>query len=344
MSKHQERVKRIGIVGAGGISRAHGNAARQLDDAAIAAVCDLRPEAAEHFGDQFEVPNRYGSLEQMLDAEEPLDLAVICVWGARHAEVGIQIAESKKARGILCEKPFTSTGAEAAALVEACERNGVSIAEAFKFRHHPRHIKAKELIEEGAIEQLTHLRSTFCIGSRIDARTPGSNWRWTKSQGGGSVYDLACYNIHHARFLFGADPVRVFAAGQRGAEVDDASYILLTFPCGGAAQISTGWTSWTAEYAEIGGQGGSMRLERPWNCGGQHTTLELRARDRSETLEFEPVDQFALQMRHTLDCLNNGAEPRISARDSLGQMNTIDAVFESMETGKAVEMPAAADR
>lgn len=330
-------IKRIGIVGAGGISRAHGNACRQLEDVQIAAVCDIRPEAAERYANDYGAENHYGSLDEMLKAEQ-FDAAVICVWGAYHAEVGIQIAESKAAKAILCEKPFTSTGAEAAAFVDACEENGVLVAEAFKFRHHPRHMKAKALIDEGAIEELTTVRSTFCIGSRKDARTPGSNWRWTKSQGGGSIYDLACYNIHHARYIFGADPVRVFAAEQPGFEVDDAAYMLFVFPCGGTAQISVGWTSWSAEYIEIGGQGGSMRMDAVWNCGGRATSLHLNGRGRSETFEFEPYDQFALQMRHLLDCLETGETHRIPARNSVGQMNTIDAIFESMKTGRSVEV------
>ena len=58
--------------------------------------------------------NQYLSLEEMLDAED-LDIAVICTWGAFHAEVGIQLSESRQVKAILCEKPFTSTAAEAEA-------------------------------------------------------------------------------------------------------------------------------------------------------------------------------------------------------------------------------------
>ena len=46
---------RIGIVGAGGISRAHGRAAAQSERAEIVAVCDVLPEAVERYRGEFDV-------------------------------------------------------------------------------------------------------------------------------------------------------------------------------------------------------------------------------------------------------------------------------------------------
>ena len=145
----------VGLVGTGGIARAHGNACQQAPSAELAAICDVSEGALAGFGEQFNVDaeNRYLSLEEMLDAED-LDIAIICTWGAYHAEVGIQIAESRQVKAILCEKPFTSTAAEAEAFVGAAQENDVLVAEAFKFRHHPMHIKAKELIDSGAIGEV----------------------------------------------------------------------------------------------------------------------------------------------------------------------------------------------
>ena len=224
----------VGLVGTGGIANAHGGACQHAPSAELAAICDVSEGALAGFGERFSVDpeNRYLSLDEMLDSED-LDIAVICTWGAFHAEVGIKISESQQVKAILCEKPFTSTAAEAEAFVGAANENGVLVAEAFKFRHHPMHIKAKELIDSGAIGDFMTLRSTFCTGGGgggPEARKPEANWRFNKAKGGGSIYDLACYNIHHARFMFGAEPIRVSGASQAGLEVDDASYLLLVFP------------------------------------------------------------------------------------------------------------------
>ncbi|MXY27629.1 Gfo/Idh/MocA family oxidoreductase, partial [Candidatus Poribacteria bacterium] len=109
---------RVGLVGAGGIANAHANACQQAPSAELAAICDVSENALAGFGERYDVApeNRYLSLEDMLDTEN-LDIAIICTWGAFHAEVGIQISESRQVKAILCEKPFTSTAAEAEAFV-----------------------------------------------------------------------------------------------------------------------------------------------------------------------------------------------------------------------------------
>ena len=91
---------RIGIVGAGGISRAHGRAAAQSNRAEIVAVCDVLPEAVERYRGEFDVRKGYTDLDLMLDNEN-LDIAIICTWGRFHASLSNQIAKSQKVRAIL---------------------------------------------------------------------------------------------------------------------------------------------------------------------------------------------------------------------------------------------------
>ena len=161
--------------------------------------------------------------------EAELDIAIVCTWGAFHAETGIQICDSGRVKAVLCEKPFTQNAAEAAAFAAAGRKNRVLVAEAFKFRHHPMHLRAKAMIDAGAIGGLVGVRSTFCTssGGALKERSPESNWRFNKAKGGGSIYDLACYNIHHARFCVwrgaGAGVCRATAGlGDRRCHVDCA--------------------------------------------------------------------------------------------------------------------------
>lgn len=343
----ERRPYRVGLVGAGGIARAHAGACRQLDCAELVAICDVSDEALQRFGAEFNVTQRYCDLDTML-AEADLDIAIISNWGVYHAQTGIQIAQSERVKAILCEKPFTSTAAEAVELVAAAKQHGILLAEAFKFRHHPMHLKAKELVTTGAIGEVMTLRSTFCTGGGgggPETRRPESNWRFNKAQGGGSIYDLACYAIHHARFIFDAEPVRLFAAKQPGIEVDDAAYLLLVFPGERTAQISVGFNSWNSQYAEIAGTKGMLRLDKVWNNENQSTTIEQWQRTETPEggqspamLTFAPVNQFALQLQHLCDCLSTGAAHRIPPENSIAQMCVIDAAFASMATGQVVEL------
>ena len=157
------RPYRVGIVGSGGIARAHGRACADLECVDLCAISDISEAALNSYGDEFNVANRYLDLSDML-AKENLDIAIICTWGSCHAQIGIQIAQSQAVKAILCEKPFASTGAEAEQMVSAARESGILLAEAFKFRHHPMHLKAKELADSGAIGDVTTVRSTFCAG------------------------------------------------------------------------------------------------------------------------------------------------------------------------------------
>ena len=330
---------RVGIVGTGGIARAHGNACQQIEEAELVAIYDVSEEQLARYGEEFGVEAHYTDLDEMLKKEE-LDIVSICTWGCFHAEVGIQVCNSGQVRAVLCEKPFTQTAAEAEAFVKAAVDNGVLVAEAFKFRHHPMHLKAKELIEAGAIGDLLNLRSTFCTnsGRPLSTRTPESNWRFNKAKGGGSIYDLACYNIHHARTVFGEEPVRVFAAQELGIEADDAASMVLVFSGGRSAQISVGFNSFSSQYAEISGHEGILRLDKVWNNENQPVAIEYQSQEGVEVIEFEPCFQFALQLQHLCACLSTGQPHRIPAAHSIAQMRVLDAVKESMETGVAVDL------
>ncbi|MDE0637829.1 MAG: Gfo/Idh/MocA family oxidoreductase [Candidatus Poribacteria bacterium] len=335
-------IYQVGLVGTGGIARAHGNACQDAPSVELAAIHDVSEGALAGFGEQFNVApeNRYLSLDEMLDSED-LDIAVICTWGAFHAEVGIKISESRQVKAILCEKPFTSTAAEAEAFVGAAQENGILVAEAFKFRHHPMHIKAKEMIDSGAIGEFMTLRSTFCTGGGgggPETRKPEANWRFNKAKGGGSIYDLACYNIHHARFMFGAEPIRVSGASQAGLEVDDASYLLLVFPNEKTAQISTGFNCAGGQYAEMTGLGGMLRIDAAWNNSGSPVKIVLQNREGHQVIDIDPVNQFAMQLEHMCECLKTGQSHRISPESCVNQMRVIDAAFEAMATGRTVEL------
>ncbi|MEM7533299.1 MAG: Gfo/Idh/MocA family oxidoreductase [Chloroflexota bacterium] len=328
---------RVALVGTGGIARAHATACSLTDQADLVAVCDVSPDALDRFTQQFDVPQTYTDLDAMLHHAD-IDIAIICTWGVFHTELGIQIAESKQVRAILCEKPFTQTATEALALVAAGHKNNILVAEAFKFRHHPMHLRAKEILDQGGIGDLLAVRSTFCTNAPAYRLQPALNWRYNRSKGGGAIYDLACYNVHQARFVFGEEPQIVFAAQMPGAEVDISTSISLVFSGGRTAQISVSFSAWQSQYVEMVGTHGMLRMDRAWNNENQPVVLEHHTADEIRHFKFKPVHQFVFQLEHLCTCLDGNTPHRIPPEHSIAQMRVLDAIAESMNTGKAVEL------
>ena len=107
---------------------------------------------------EFGVKNAYGSYEELLNDEE-IDAVYIPLPNHLHREWVIRAAEAGK--HVLCEKPIALTSSEAAEMVDACNKAGVHLAEAYMYRHHPRIAELKELIARGEIGELRSIRGTF---------------------------------------------------------------------------------------------------------------------------------------------------------------------------------------
>ena len=73
---------RVAIVGCGGISRAHGNAWRNVPEIEIVGACDEKFESLANFATEYNVQNTYNDLRQMLEKQQP-DVLVIATWALK---------------------------------------------------------------------------------------------------------------------------------------------------------------------------------------------------------------------------------------------------------------------
>ena len=340
---------KAGIIGTGTISLDHAVACLGNPKVELTAACDLSAEALNAFGDRFQVPNRYTDLNQLL-SEERLDIAIVAPWGPAHAAVSIAAANSGNVRAILCEKPIASDAAECAAMIAAARGNGVVLAEAFKWRHDPQHVRIKEIIDSSRIGPVVSVQATF--SSPLVRFAEPDNWRYDRRRGGGSVYDTACYLIHFSRFVIGEEPNRVYAVGRfiETADADMSAAILLEFPGGATAKLTSSYQYGYCQATEVLGLTGWIRADLPFDQRSVREQEFVEKEDLPATIEvfhdnfdhevhrFSPVDQFALQLDHLVECLETNTPHRIPPEFSLGNMRVIDAVYESMKTRKPVDL------
>ena len=146
---------RAGVIGVGGVSVIHIDAYVGLPNTELIAAADLSEEALARFTNKYNVTNVYTDYRQMLD-EENLDIVSVPTGANVRHQIVIDVAE----RGVhaLIEKPMAIDLVEADAMIAACEKAGTKLAINHQRRCDAQYRKAKQLVNDGAIGELRHIR------------------------------------------------------------------------------------------------------------------------------------------------------------------------------------------
>src|SRR4029453_775996 len=95
-------------------------------------------------------------------ARDDIDVVDIVTPGDSHAEIAIAALDAGK--HVLCEKPLANTVAEAEAMAAAAERataRGVKAMVGFTYRRVPAVTFLRQLIAEGAVGRIAHVRASY---------------------------------------------------------------------------------------------------------------------------------------------------------------------------------------
>ena len=135
---------------------------------------------------------------------DDVDLVDVCAPGDLHAEVAIAALEAGK--HVLCEKPLANTMAEAEAMAAAAARaasRGVRAMTGFNYRRVPAVALARQLVTEGRIGQIRHVRSSYLQDWLVDPSFP-LTWRLQRERAGsGALGDLGAHIVDLAQYLTG---------------------------------------------------------------------------------------------------------------------------------------------
>jgi predicted dehydrogenase len=141
---------------------------------------------------------------------DDIDLVDVCTPGDSHAEIAIAALDAGK--HVLCEKPLANTVAEAQAMTEAAERaaaNGVLAMVGFTYRRVPAIALAKQLVDEGRIGEIRHVRAQYLQDWIADPAAPMS-WRLEKDKAGsGALGDIGAHIVDLTQHITGDHIARV---------------------------------------------------------------------------------------------------------------------------------------
>lgn len=300
----------------------------------ISGLASRTLEKAQEAAGNLGIPKAYGSYEELL-ADPDIDAVYNPLPNHLHVPLSIQAAEAGK--HVLCEKPIALSAKEAQQLIDARDRFGVNITEAFMVRHHPQWLKARELVNSGQIGDLRVI-NWFVSYFNEDP----SNIRNKPEWGGGSLMDIGVYPIVTSRFITGQEPLRVVGLLERHPEwgIDCVTSALLDFP-----SVQATFTCATQVFgyqrAQLFGTKGRIEIEIPCNAPSDTACkmfLENDPEPHGQSVEvqtFPVTDQYTLQgdafSRSVLEKDFSLAGPPIE--DAVCNMKVVDAIFESAESG-----------
>ncbi len=299
----------------------------------VTAVSSRCIETAQAVAAGLGIAKGYGSYEALLDDPDvdavynPLPNHLHVPWSVKALEAG---------KHVLCEKPIALSSAEAMELVEAGRRYpDLKLMEAFMYRHHPQWVRAKEIVTSGGIGDLRTVNTVF---SYFNA-DPG-NIRNQPDIGGGALMDIGCYPISLSRFLFDAEPTRVFAIVEKDPELgtDRLESAILDFGRG-TATFTTSTQLVPHQRMNAFGTTGRVEIEIPFNAPPHEPCRMWHETGAGiDEIVLDVCDQYTIQGDLFAQAILNDTPVPTPIEDAVANMRVIEAIFASGEAGTWIDV------
>jgi predicted dehydrogenase len=287
----------VGIVGCGliGCKRA-----AQLPGGRLVACADAMADRATVLAATVSGAVAYAHWPDLLQNRD-VQVCVVATTNNALSEVcGAAVAAGKH---VLVEKPAARNLQELDIVEDAARRSGKLVRVGFNHRYHPALLKARELVDAGAVGSLMFVRGRYGHGGRLGYE---KEWRANpRLSGGGELVDQGVHLIDLARWFLGnfTDVEGCAQTVYWPMPVDDNAFLLLRTADGKTASLHVSCTEWKNLFSleiygrqgkiHVEGLGGSYGLERisyyrmlPQMGPPETTIWEFPAGDRSWELEF----------------------------------------------------------
>ena len=227
-------MKKLVIIGCGGIGTYHLNHFLKYTDIDLAGFCDLIPERAQAFVEKAGTGKAFTDWREMYDEIQP-DMVFICIPPYAHGEIEFETIR----RGIpmFVEKPVALDLELARKIRDEVEKAGLITAVGFQCRYSNIVKDTQEFCRRHQINFVNCLR----MGG-----IPGAPWWKVKSLSGGQIVEQTVHNFDMIRYIMG-EPTQVYTMGTRGFvqgvedyDTDDLTTTTIRFASGALGTVSTG--------------------------------------------------------------------------------------------------------
>ncbi len=347
------RAIRIGLVGSGFVSGMHAEALARVPGAEVLAVASPTEGHARSFAEQHGIPHWFTDDAEMLEMDE-IDMIVIGTPNCLHAQA--TVAAAKAGKHVLCEKPLCMNLAEADRMIDSCRSAGVKLMYAEDLCFAPKYVRLKQLVDEGALGRVHHLKHAEKHGG------PESAWFFDAGRSGGGVaMDMGCHSIEFCRWMLGKPRVRqVYAEmnshlhGDKGI-CEDECVIILNFEGGATAVIEVSWSTigGMEDIAEVYGSEGVAHADlvtgnaiRTYSNRGYDYAVE--GATSTKGWSFAMFDEnwhygYPQEMAHFVECVREDQQPLETGEDGRVVLEILLAAYHSAAEGRKIDIPFATD-
>lgn len=339
---------KVALIGVGGISRMHYHG-YQNAGAEVVAIADADADTLAKRKHDWNIARSYQDFEQMLAAESEVEAVSICLPNALHHPA--TLAAAKAGKHVLCEKPISLSLERGEEMVKACRDAGVILQIGHHLRSDGAYVKAKELIESGALGRITFVRMRQAHDWAGATQVRDSFGKLTNA-GGGTLLDNGCHSMDLARY-FGGDVREVFARSatlKYDVEVEDTTLVSMIFESGALGSVENAWTAtgWDNSFSVFGTQGSlEYRTQEAWSEGKAVSQLHHNFRvspgttwaDTDRALyTFTGYAPHIRSVGYFLEAIRSEREVVCSGEDGLEAIRLVMASYESARTHQPVQV------
>ena len=341
---------KIGIIGAGHISKNHINAYNKTNNCEIVAVADINLENARTCAEEFGIKEYYSDYKELLK-DDSIDAVSIVTPTFTHKDIVIDALKSGK--DVLCEKPPALNADEVRECEKTAKECGRLLMFAFVCRFHNSSQYLKRYIDAGKMGSFI---SADCF--RVNRCSDSLGWFASRAKGGGVLKDACIHEIDLVMYLMGYPAVKYVAANESYANKD----LPAKFKSGGWKSFDSNTYERDIESAIEGfvvlENGASIRVKTATilNAVTYGRTYEIigekaGAKCEQDTIKMIEVSDeclletkpdipsnsaFENQIVHFVDCIRNGTECIVKTSEAVALMEIIDALYKSAETKQPV--------
>jgi predicted dehydrogenase len=335
--EHDNSRSKLGIALAGLGSYATYQLAPALQETEYCKLAGIITGTSSKIGQwkkKYDIPDKniynYDNFDSIKENPD-IDIVYVVLPNFLHAEYTIRAAQAGK--HVICEKPMAITVDECDSMISACNSAGKMLSIGYRLHFEPHNIEMARLGQNRIYGPIKRMSSGYGF-----AINNPNQWRLKKSlAGGGPLMDVGIYCVQGFCYTTGLEPLAVTAwEGPKTnfelfSEVEQSLTWQFEMPEGINAKGHTSYAE-NMNYLKADAEHGTFELNSAFGYSGQQGYTP------DGIMQFPQVYEQARHMDAFAMAIKNNEPLSVSGEMGRRDVNLLQAIYRSMETGERIEI------